>query len=318
MPSAPQPFIAAHGLQLAYGNCEALRGLSLTVSEGAIFGLLGPNGSGKTSFLECVLGLRRPDSGSLQVAGFDALTQADQIRPFLGALLQNSQLQANITPLEAVRFFAHLRGVKLDTPELLTRLGLESKSKAPFDTLSKGQQQRLLLGLALLHKPRLLVLDEPFDGLDPSGRQTLHQALREARTGGTTLLLCTHDLSDAEALCDEVCFLAEGRSLLQGNPGRLLAARALPSRITFSTTSPLPTAQLETLPLSAPPMASGGGWSLESVEPQLCIQSLTTTLALAGNAFKELHITPPGLNELYHRLHEEGAPATLETQESRR
>src|SRR5205085_6072103 len=153
--------ITVHDLRKRYGEIEAVRGVSFDVAEGEILGLLGPNGAGKTSTLECVIGLRRPDAGSIHICGVDALAHPDRVKQQVGAQLQATALQDKITPREAIGLFASFYENPAGVGELLERFQLAEKADAAFDTLSGGQRQRLALALAFVNQPRVLFLDEP-------------------------------------------------------------------------------------------------------------------------------------------------------------
>ncbi len=299
---APQPLVLVRDLSKSHGQTRALRGVNLDIPEGCIFGLLGPNGSGKTTTLECLLGLRRPDTGSVRIGGIDALRQPAAARHLVGALVQASGLQPDITPREALRLFSSLHKVPCNTEVLLGRLRLTAKADAPFDTLSAGHKQSLLLGLALCHLPRLLVLDEPFAGLDPAARGELHATLRELRQTGGTLLLSTHDLADAAELCDQIAILNEGVVVAAGAPTGLLSEHRIPHHVVLTTASPVTAGLFRGLAEVGAARGQGEGWSLSTHAPQACIQSVVTTLAAAGNGLVELRVEPPSLAELYHRL----------------
>lgn len=181
-----------------YGAVEAVRGVSFGVADGEIFGLLGRNGAGKTTTLECLLALRRPDAGTIRIGEIDALAEPERAKAIMGAQLQVSALPDKITPREALRFTASFYHDPLPVDALLEQFALTAKAEASFDSLSGGQKQRLFLALAFVHRPRVVVLDEPTVGLDPQARRELHAAIRELRASGVTVLLSTHYLEEAE------------------------------------------------------------------------------------------------------------------------
>jgi ABC-2 type transport system ATP-binding protein len=208
---------------------EALRGVSFEIGKGEIFGLLGPNGAGKTTALECILGLRRPDSGSVEIEGVDALAHPEEARQRVGALLQGGALQDKITPRRALGLFASFYREPEGVDALIERFGLGEKSDSAFDTLSGGQRQRLFLALAFVNNPELVVLDEPTAGLDPNSRRELHDSIVGMRGAGRTVLLSTHDLDEAHRLCDRIGILDRGRIVSMGRPGDLVAQFAAAS-----------------------------------------------------------------------------------------
>ena len=205
-----------------YGGVVAVEKISFNVNQGEIFGLLGPNGAGKTSTLECLEGLRTPDGGSLRVAGLNPVKDSHKLRNLVGVQLQSAGLPESITPDEALKFFSAYHNTA-PRFELLERLGLAGKRNAQFFELSTGQQRRLALALAIAHDPKVLFLDEPTAGLDVATRVELHAIMRELQAGGTTLILATHDMAEAEQISDRVAILLQGRIAKIGTPLEITA-----------------------------------------------------------------------------------------------
>jgi ABC-2 type transport system ATP-binding protein len=213
--------VSVRGLHKAYGDRVVVDGLDLDARAGEVVGLIGANGAGKTTTVECIQGLRRPDSGTLRVLGFDPVTQADQLRRHVGSQLQDSALPDRLRVAEAVELFSTRRA--RDDAELLDRFGLGARRKSAFSSLSGGERQRLFLVLALLNQPRLVILDELTQGLDPSARRNVWAAVAQLRDAGTTVLLVTHELDEAEALCGRVVLMRSGKVLDAGRPAELVA-----------------------------------------------------------------------------------------------
>jgi len=228
--------VTVRGLRKAYGTRVVVDDLDLDVHAGEILGLTGANGAGKTTTVECIQGLRRPDSGTLSVLGFDPVTQAARMRPLLGSQLQDSALPDRLRVTEAVELFArqHAR----DGGELLDRFGLAARRKSAFSSLSGGERQRLFLVLALLNQPRLVILDELTQGLDPAARRNVWDAIRQLHADGTTVLLVTHEMVEAEALCDRIVVLRDGRVLDSGTPAELVARHANVAMVHFTWPDP--------------------------------------------------------------------------------
>lgn len=205
-----------------YGETVAVDGISFEVLRGEIFGLLGPNGAGKTTTMESLEGLRQPTSGSLNILSIDPTRQTKSLHNLLGVQLQASSLPGSMTPPEAMDFFCAYHQV---TPryDLLNRLGLGEKTSAQFSTLSTGQQRRLALALAVVHDPPVLLLDEPTAGLDVSSRVELHEVMHELKAKGTTIILATHDMAEAEKMTDRVAILLKGKMAATGSPTQLTA-----------------------------------------------------------------------------------------------
>src|SRR6266699_512303 len=197
-----QDVVTVRGLRKSYRGRAVVDGLDLAVREGEVVGLLGANGAGKTTTVECIQGLRRPDHGVLRVLGYDPTTQAGELRPLIGSQLQDSALPDRLRVQEAVDLFAASRA--RHGRELIERFGLAERRKAAFASLSGGERQRLFLVLALLNRPRLVILDELTQGLDPAARRNVWAAVAQLRDEGTTVLLVTHELDEAEALCSRV------------------------------------------------------------------------------------------------------------------
>jgi ABC-2 type transport system ATP-binding protein len=228
------PVIEIKDFRKTYADFVAVNNISFEVQQGEIFGLLGPNGAGKTSTLECLEGLRAPSGGSLRVAGIDPAREPRKLRNLIGVQLQSAGLPDSITPDEAMRFFCAYHDVapRLD---LLERLGLAGKIKSQFFELSAGQQRRLSLALAIAHNPRVLFLDEPTAGLDVATRAELHSMMMELQTSGTTIILATHDMAEAEQMSDRVAILLQGRIVSIGSPIELTATGAGLTKISVRT-----------------------------------------------------------------------------------
>jgi ABC-2 type transport system ATP-binding protein len=224
--------VTVRGLRKRYGSRVVVDGLDLDVPAGQIVGLIGANGAGKTTTVECIQGLRQPDGGTVRVLGLDPARQADRLRPEVGSQLQDSALPDRLRVGEALDLFATRRAA--GPGELLAQFGLAGRRKAAFATLSGGERQRLFLVLALLNRPRLVILDELTQGLDPAARRDVWAAVAQLRAAGTTVLLVTHELDEAEALCDQVIAMRAGRVLDAGPPAQLVARHAGRATVTFS------------------------------------------------------------------------------------
>jgi ABC-2 type transport system ATP-binding protein len=215
--------IAVQGLTRRYGAVTAVNGISFEVGAGEIFGLLGPNGAGKTTTLECILGLTGPDAGRVTICGLDARSDPRGTRARIGAVLQATGLQDKISPCEALDLFRSFYPHPVATELLLDRFGLREKRDAAYDTLSGGQKQRLALALAFVGDPPVFVLDEPTAGLDPQMRREVQDHIRAMKKAGRAVLLATHDMDEAERLCDRLAVIAGGRIVATGAPSDLIA-----------------------------------------------------------------------------------------------
>lgn len=242
-----------------YGSFTAVDDISFTVPRGQIFGLLGPNGAGKTSTLECLEGLRAPDEGILRVGGLDPARQQRQLRTLIGVQLQSAGMPESITPDEAMRLFCAHHAVA-PRYDLLDRLGLGDKRRTQFQQLSTGQQRRLALALAVVHEPQVLFLDEPTAGLDVASRVELHDLMRELQANGTTIILATHDMAEAEEMADRVAILLNGRLVAAGTPLEITATGAGLTKVSVRTRDAA---------LLANPRLRGGHHTFPAVNQQL-------------------------------------------------
>lgn len=215
-----------------FGSTRAVDDVTLSVPHGVIFGLLGPNGAGKTTILRLLLGLLTPSAGWAEVLGYDVRTHAHAIRAACGVLLEHTGLYERLTAWENLEFFGRVARLPQDQRrerirQLLTRLGLWARREERVATWSRGMRQKLAVARALLHRPRLVFLDEPTAGLDPVAAASLRDDLLElARQEGVTVFLTTHNLAEAEKICDRVAVIQAGRLLAAGTPAELQAQRA--------------------------------------------------------------------------------------------
>ncbi len=227
--------ISVENLRKTYGKTVAVEDISFEVAEGEIFGLLGPNGAGKTTAVECLQGLRSPDSGKLRVLGIDPVTNIGALRRRIGSQLQEAALPDRIKVWEALDLFASLTPGSVDWKELMGQWGLAEKSKASFSSLSGGQRQRLFVALSLVNRPELVFLDEMTTGLDPAARHTAWDLIRAIREQGTTVLLVTHFMDEAEQLCDRLAIVDHGRIVATDTPQGLITTYADRIKVIFST-----------------------------------------------------------------------------------
>ena len=228
------PVIQVKDFRKTYGDLVAVDGISFDVQQGEIFGLLGPNGAGKTSTLESLEGLRSPDGGYLRIMGIDPVRQSRKLHNVIGVQLQTSSLPDSIRVAEAMNFFCAYHGVA-PRYDLLDRLGLADKRKAQYYQLSAGLKRRLILALVVAHKPPVIFLDEPTAGLDVPSRVKLHDLMRELQAAGTTLILATHDMAEAEEMADRVAILLRGKIAITGTPLELTATGAGLTKVSVRT-----------------------------------------------------------------------------------
>ena len=227
--------IEVEHLRKSYKATVAVDNVSLEVAEGEIFGLIGRNGAGKTTTVECVEGLRRPDEGRIRVLGLDPRSQAQEVRRRIGCQLQEAALPDRIKVWEALDLFASFLPGASDWRGLMEQWGLAEKRNAPFASLSGGQRQRLFVALALVNDPEVVFLDEMTAGLDPAARRVAWGLVRAVRDRGTTVVLVTHYMDEAEQLCDRVAVIDRGRVAAVDTPDGLINRFGGPIGLTFST-----------------------------------------------------------------------------------
>ena len=217
--------LVVRDLRVSYGSTVAVDGIDLGVREGEIFGLLGPNGAGKTSALSAIEGLLRPDKGAITVSGLDVRGHPMRAKAKMGVQLQSTSFHSELTILEIVRLFAGLYGVVLSPAEVRERLSeikLDEAAAKRFRELSGGQQQRLSLLIATIHRPPLVLLDEPTAGLDPQSRRQLWERIETLRKQGHSILLTTHSMEEAQAVCDRVAIMDRGKVVTVDTPVGLI------------------------------------------------------------------------------------------------
>lgn len=287
-----------------YGGTRAVDELSFTVAPGEIFALLGPNGAGKTTTIEILEGYRAPDTGSVRVLGLDPIRDARALKLRLGIMLQADGLQPMLTPRELVRLYAAFFPDPLDPEELLARVGLREAATTRSRRLSGGQKRRLALALALVGRPALAFLDEPTTGMDPQARLATWEIVRELRAGGTTIILTTHLLDEAERLADRVAIVDRGRLIALGSPAELTGAEAT-GRARLIAAPGLPVATLAALPGVATARESEPGvYAIEAAPDALpgVLAAVTAWLRDEGITLRELRVGHGSLEELFLRL----------------
>ncbi|PFG75111.1 ABC transporter ATP-binding protein [Tepidiforma thermophila] len=293
--------VVAEGVRRQYGERVALDGFSLEVPEGSVFGVLGPNGSGKSTFLALVAGAERPPEGSLTILGGPPTRS---VRARIGTVFQENASDPLMTPLEYLLFAAGLFGVtgraaRERSADLLERFGLAARANDPISTLSGGMRRRLEVARALLHRPALLLLDEPTTGVDPEERKLLWETVLAER-GGATVLLATNDLHEADAVCDLVAFVQAGRVVATGSPAELKRnLRKQTVRVELHSASSEVEARIAEL-AGADNVAAANGELLLTTDdaPALAAQ----LLAAVGTAIRGLRIDEASLEDAYFQF----------------
>jgi ABC-2 type transport system ATP-binding protein len=294
----PDPAVEATGLRKTYGGTIAVDDVSLTVGSGEIVGILGPNGSGKTTTVECLQGLRRPDAGQLRVLGLDPRSQVAALRRRIGSQLQDSALPERLRVGEAIRLFAAIGGRRVDVDAVLAEWGLEPKRRTAFGNLSGGQRQRLFVALALVNDPELVFLDEMTTGLDPAARRETWRLVERVRGGGAAIVLVTHFMDEAERLCDRLVVLRDGAVVATGTPAELVRQHG--GGVTISFTSDLPPAAFAELPGVGQVRVHGGTVEVTG-EPPVVLHA-GHLLVSAGQVPDDVIVRQATLEDAYIRL----------------
>lgn len=290
--------VSVKDFRKAYGEFVAVDGLNFDVQQGEIFGLLGPNGAGKTTTLECLEGLRVPDGGSLQVAGVDPTNETHKLRNLIGVQLQSSGLPETFTADEAMKFFCAYHGVK-PRYDLLERLGLGDKRQAQYYQLSTGQQRRLALALAVAHEPAVLFLDEPTAGLDVASRVELHDLMREQQAKGTTIILATHDMAEAEEMSDRVAILLKGQIVTIGSPMEITATGADLTKVSVRSEASSLLHNGHTIPAVSQSMVKDKYAIYFSTDIGRTVGAVINTIEAEGDSLIDLRVERPSLEDRF-------------------
>jgi ABC-2 type transport system ATP-binding protein len=300
--------IEVAGLEKRYGDRPALDGISFTIAAGEVFGLLGPNGAGKTTTVETLEGYRVPDAGTVRVLGLDPTADGPALRARVGVMLQEGGLYPGVRPLEALRLFAAFYPNPDDPDRLLDLVGLRDAAGTYVRRLSGGQCQRLSFALALIGRPEVLFLDEPTAGMDPRARATTWQLVRELRDAGTTVVLTTHHMDEAEQLCDHLAIIDRGRIVAEGTPADItnIGTRDLH----FSTTPGLDLPALAaalTLPPSSVLEERPGEYTIRTTMTPDLVADIAIWLRDKGYGLTELRTERATLEEVFLALTREEA-----------
>ena len=293
--------IEVRDLTKQYGDIRAVDSLSFDVPAGTIFGLLGPNGAGKTTTLECIEGLRKPDGGSIRVLGIDTAKHPRKLWDAIGVQLQTSGLPDTMTGREALAFFSryHRR-----TPDysILDRFGLKAKAQQQYGTLSVGQKRRLALAIAVSHEPQIVILDEPTAGLDVESRMELHEMMRELKAAGTTIVLATHDMAEAEKLCDRIAIIIQGKLGVVGTPSQITAAGDQRTRIQVASANGTFLNGAPELPGAVLTGVADGYARYSSESPSKPLSALIRLLEEHDDELVDLRVERPSLEERFMEI----------------
>ncbi|WP_234531319.1 ATP-binding cassette domain-containing protein [Streptomyces shenzhenensis] len=305
--------VLSEGLEKRFGAVHALRGLDLAVRQGAVCGLLGPNGAGKTTAVRLLATLLRPDAGSARVAGHDLVRDAAAVRRSIGVTGQYASVDGDLTGHENLRLFARLHrvpGPNDRAAELLGRFGLAEAADRKAATYSGGMRRRLDLAASLVRRPAVLFLDEPTTGLDPASRNGIWDTVRELAADGTTVLLTTQYLEEADQLADDIVLIDRGRVARTGSPAELKALVGRYAQAVVADRDALPKAAAVIDQLTgAEPQFDHDGHTVGAVttDPTLTLPRLVRELDAAGVPLLDASIRQPTLDDVFLRL--TGSPA---------
>jgi ABC-2 type transport system ATP-binding protein len=295
--------IQIQNLSANYGSFKALRDVSLQVEKGEIFGLLGPNGAGKTTLLACVEALHRPATGSVQVGGVDVTKDPESVKRKLGIQLQRTALLDELTVAELIEVYAGLYDVfptSEETVQLLKRFDLADQQNKPARRLSGGQQQRLALALAVANNPEIVLLDEPTTALDPHARRALWGIVRQLHEDGRTIVITTHSMEEAEALCGRVAIIDGGRVIACDTPAKLVANLGMNSIL--KATVDLPLEQVTPMPGVQAARYSGQYIEIETSQPQATMAALHELAGKLGRSISDIAMRQPNLEDVFLKL----------------
>jgi ABC-2 type transport system ATP-binding protein len=294
--------IEVRDVRKSYGPVKAVDGVSFEVRSGEIFGLLGPNGAGKTTTMELLEGLNRPDAGELRVLGLDVRTHSTAIKSRIGVQLQTAALYPQLTVEELLRLFASFFPRSGDIERVITDLELEEKRGARTKTLSGGQQQRLSVALALVNDPEVVFLDEPTTGLDPAARQRLWEVIRRLQGEGRTVLMTTHYMAEAEALCDRLAIMDHGKILDIGTADELIHRRFRERTVRFRLDGGLDDHQLRAMAGVTRVAREDGEAILYTTDVPATISALLDAAAEIGTEPADLMIRQASLEDVFLEL----------------
>ncbi|GHG23049.1 ATP-binding cassette domain-containing protein [Streptomyces zaomyceticus] len=298
--------VLSEGLQKRYGEVHALRGLDLAVPEGSVCGILGPNGAGKTTAVRVLTTLVTPDAGSARVAGHDVVRDPAGVRKRIAVTGQYASVDGDLTGAENLRLFARLlRAPRARADELLEQFGLTAAAGRPARTYSGGMRRRLDLAASLLVPPRVLFLDEPTTGLDPHSRNGIRDAVRGLASQGTTVLLTTQYLEEADQLADDIVLVDEGRAAERGTPAELKALVGSYAEVVVAAPSTLEAAAavLDRLTGSAPVLDTDRRTvGAVTTDTTLTLPRIVREIDAAGVLIVDASLRPPTLDEVFLRL----------------
>jgi ABC-2 type transport system ATP-binding protein len=301
-PSDLDTVIKVDDVHKAFGPVKAVDGVTFGVAKGEIFGLLGPNGAGKTTTMEMIEGLHQPDAGEIEVLGMNVRRFATAIKNRIGVQLQTAALYPQLTVVELLELFGSFYARRQPVERVIEDLGLGEKRNAQTKTLSGGQQQRLSVALAMVNDPEVVFLDEPTTGLDPAARQGLWSVVRRMKGEGRTILMTTHYMEEAEALCDRLAIMDHGRILDSGSVDELIGRRFHERGVRFDRAGAPEEAQLRALPAVSRVAYEDDEVVLYTSDVAATIGALLSLTGRAGTEPENLMIRRASLEDVFLEL----------------
>lgn len=293
--------VRTEGLRKSYGATRALRGVDLEIGAGGVVGIVGPNGAGKTTLVEILEGLREPSAGRVEVLGLDPRRDTGRLRERIGVQLQSTSLPDRLTVLETLRLFAAFYPRPRPLEEVLEQVGLVGLEDRSTSALSGGERQRLVLGMALVHDPELVLLDEPTAGLDPEARRALHDDLEALRKAGRTVLMTTHYIEEVEKLCDRMIVVRNGEVVADGAPFELVRRAGGRTTVWIAVEGELDRSRLSDAGLE-PAGERGEYLRFTASDPVAALDALRPLLRDGGLTVRDLRLAQPTLEDVYLEL----------------
>lgn len=299
------PVIEVKNVHKSFKAVHAVKGINLTIDQGTFVALLGPNGAGKTTLVEMIEGIQKPDKGEILIMGKTWKNHEHELRRLIGLSLQETRFIDKLRVTETLSLFAGFFGLGKDrVEEVVDLVGLQEKKRAYVVNLSGGQRQRLALGISLLNRPKVLLLDEPTTGLDPNARREIWDILRKLKQqSGTSMILTTHYMEEAEQLCDYIIIIDNGEILKEGTLDQMLSTGNGEKFIEFTLNNPpgfLPAGQVFKTNITWDATVGKGRFTLASIDQQLPV--FLNYLSSSGLHLKDLEIRRPTLDDLFTTL----------------
>lgn len=298
------PAIKLIDLKKYYGDTKAVDGISLEVSQGEVFGMLGPNGAGKTTTVETMEGLRKPDSGTVEVLGMDVTKETRAVKERIGVQLQNTALYPRLTVREVIDLFqTFFKGERRSTNQLIELMNLQEKQNTFSQDLSGGQKQRLSVALALINHPEIVFLDEPTTGLDPAARRSMWETIQQIQKEGTTVFLTTHYMEEAQFLCERIAVIDAGKIIALDSPNKLINQHFSESAVEFENLMEMPEEGVfNSLPGVARSRRDGNLITLYTTDVSATLKGLTNSADKNQIKFQDLHVRKATLEDVFLKL----------------